>query len=133
MPQHGIVGFVRNAEQCVLDEDHAVTSIDRIHDGRENAHVGLAARDDQSISVKSPERLQKSGFAKRRIMALVDDDRWGTEGRERRHQLNQTRVEPLAGHLTPVCVITAPRPCGILRPLGWHEARECRALAMRLG
>src|SRR3954454_17895143 len=102
MPQHGIVGFVRNAEQCVLDEDHAVTSIDRIHDGRENAHVGLAARDDQSISVKSPERLQKSGFAKRPIMALVDNDRWWTAARERRQQLNQTWADPRSGHLTPV-------------------------------
>jgi hypothetical protein len=36
-------------------------------------------------------------------MALVDDDRWGTEGRERRHQLNQTRVEPLSPVISREC------------------------------
>jgi len=65
-------------------------------------------------------------------MRLVDDNCWRSEGSQRRHQLDQARVEPLAGHVAPVCVITPPGAQGIFRPLGWHEAGEYRALAARL-
>ena len=60
MSQHGIVGFVGGAAQCVRGEDHATTGIDRIHHGREDAHIGLAARDHQGISLKLPEHPQES-------------------------------------------------------------------------
>ena len=46
MSEYGVMGLVRDAAQCVLGEDHAEPSIDRIHDGRENADVGFASCND---------------------------------------------------------------------------------------
>ena len=65
MPQHGVVGFVGDAAQRVLGDDHAIAGVDRIHDGGQDAHISLAARDDQGVGLKPPERPQESRFLER--------------------------------------------------------------------
>jgi hypothetical protein len=59
------VRFIRDAAERILGEDHPVAGVDRVHDGREDAHVGLAARDDQRIGAKPPENPEKSAFLER--------------------------------------------------------------------
>ena len=65
-------------------------------------------------------------------MGFVDDDRRRSQGRQRWHQPDQARIEPLAGHVAPVRIIPPPRAGGILGPLGRHKAGEHGAFAARL-
>lgn len=78
------------------------------------------------------EKPAKSLFLERRIMRFVDDDRRRNKDRQRRHQLDQARVEPLAGHVAPAGVIASPRARGVFGPLRRHEGGEERSFAARL-
>jgi hypothetical protein len=43
MPQHGIVGLIRDAAQRVAGEDYSIAGVNCVHDGRENADVSFTA------------------------------------------------------------------------------------------
>src|SRR4051812_40001229 len=75
---------------------------------REHAHVRLGPRDDEGVDLALLQVLAEAVACERRVDRLVENLRRRRETGERRHQLEEARVEVLARRLTPMLVVAPP-------------------------
>jgi len=64
--------LVGGAADCILDDDHAISDVDGLHDGRQHAHIGFAAGDDQSVGLLAIERDLQQPLGKGGLGVLVE-------------------------------------------------------------
>ena len=106
------MSFVGRAAHAIPHQDDAKSVVDRSQHRREHADIGLRSGDDEAIRPALAEMIPEMGFEEPRIPGLVDYHRRRDELPQWRQDVQQARIDALAGRFTPFLVVATPQVPG---------------------